>query len=63
MSKPVDLETMRMSISVMVPIPLREKLRMAAAGQGIPMARLVQELIEEALAARSESEAAFQCGG
>jgi predicted DNA binding CopG/RHH family protein len=58
MSKPVDLETMRMSISVMVPIPLREKLRMAAAGQGIPMARLVQELIEEALAARSESEAA-----
>jgi predicted DNA binding CopG/RHH family protein len=58
MSKPVDLETMRMSISVMVPIPLREKLRMSAAGQGIPMARLVQELIEEALAARSDSEAA-----
>ena len=56
MSKPVDLETMRMSISVMVPIPLREKLRMAAAGQGIPMARLVQELIEEALSAR-EAEA------
>ena len=46
-----------MSISVLVPLPLREKLRMAAAGQGIPMARLVQELIEEALAARSESEA------
>lgn len=39
----------------MVPIPLREKLRMAAAAQGIPMARLVQELIEEALASR-ESE-------
>ena len=53
MSKPVDLETMRMSISVMVPIPLREKLRMDAAARGIPMARLVQELIEEALAARS----------
>ena len=43
---------MRMSISVMVPIPLREKLRMSAAGQGIPMARLVQELIEEALDVR-----------
>jgi predicted DNA binding CopG/RHH family protein len=52
MSKPVDLETMRMSISVMVPIPLREKLRMSAAAQGIPMARLVQELIEEALDVR-----------
>lgn len=49
---------MRMSISVMVPIPLREKLRMSAAAQGIPMARLVQELIEEALAAReAEAEA------
>jgi hypothetical protein len=55
MSKPVDLETMRMSISVMVPIPLREKLRMAAAGQGIPMARLVQALIEEALSSREEN--------
>ena len=55
MSKPVDLETMRMSISVMVPIPLREKLRMAAAGQGIPMARLVQKLIEEALSSREEN--------
>ena len=55
MSKPVDLETLRMSISVLVPLPLREKLRMAAAGQGIPMARLVQELIEEALAAREEN--------
>jgi len=63
MSKPVDLETLKMSISVLVPIPLREKLRMAAAAQGIPMARLVQELIEEALAARSDAEAAFQCGG
>jgi predicted DNA binding CopG/RHH family protein len=41
-----------MSISVMVPIPLREKLRMTAAAQGIPMARLVQELIEEALEVR-----------
>jgi hypothetical protein len=41
-----------MSISVMVPIPLREKLRMAAAAHGIPMARLVQELIEEALDVR-----------
>jgi predicted DNA binding CopG/RHH family protein len=41
-----------MSISVMVPIPLREKLRMSAAAQGIPMARLVQELIEEALDVR-----------
>jgi hypothetical protein len=28
---------------------------MSAAAQGIPMARLVQELIEEALAARSEN--------
>jgi len=53
MSKPVDLETMRMSISVMVPIPLREKLRLTAASEGIPMARLVQELIEEALAIRA----------
>lgn len=57
MSKPVDLETMRMSISVMVPIPLREKLRMSAAAQGIPMARLVQELIEEALASREAEDA------
>ena len=56
MSKPVDLETMRMSISVMVPIPLREKLRMDAAAQGIPMARLVQELIEEANAIRAAIE-------
>jgi predicted DNA binding CopG/RHH family protein len=58
MSKPVDLDSLKMSISVMVPIPLREKLRMSAAAQGIPMARLVQELIEEALAARSAAEAA-----
>jgi predicted DNA binding CopG/RHH family protein len=57
MSKPVDLDSLKMSISVMVPVPLREKLRMSAAAQGIPMARLVQELIEEALAARSDSEA------
>ena len=63
MSKPVDLNTLKMSISVMVPVPLREKLRMTAAAQGIPMARLVQELIEEALEARSDAEAAFQCGG
>jgi len=56
MSKPVDLETMRMSISVMVPIPLREKLRLTAAAEGIPMARLVQELIEEALAIRAAIE-------
>jgi predicted DNA binding CopG/RHH family protein len=63
MSKPVDLQTLKMSISVMVPVPLREKLRMGAAAEGIPMARLVQELIEEALAARSDAEAAFQCGG
>lgn len=53
MSKPVDLNTLKMSISVMVPIPLREELRMDAAAQGIPMARLVQNLIEEALAART----------
>ena len=52
MSKPVDLETLRMSISVLVPLPLREKLRMIAAAQGIPMARLVQDLIEEALDVR-----------
>jgi predicted DNA binding CopG/RHH family protein len=45
-----------MSISVMVPIPLREKLRMDAAAQGIPMARLVQELIEEAIAIRAAIE-------
>lgn len=55
MSKPVDLKTMRISISVMVPVPLREELRMTAAIQGIPMARLVQELIEEALADRTEA--------
>jgi len=47
---------MRMSISVMVPIPLREKLRMTAAAQGIPMARLVQDLIEEAFAFREAVE-------
>ena len=52
-----------MGISVMVPVPLREKLRMDAAVQGIPMARLVQELIEEALKARADAKAAFQCGG
>ena len=63
MSKPVDLNTLKMSISVMVPVPLREKLRMTAAAKGVPMARLVQELIEEALEARSDAEAAFQCGG
>ena len=56
MSKPVDLETLRMSISVLVPLPLREKLRMSAAAQGIPMARLVQELIEEAIAIRAAIE-------
>ena len=56
MSKPVDLETMRMSISVMVPIPLREKLRLTAAAEGLPMARLVQDLIEEALAIRAAIE-------
>lgn len=55
MSKPVDLETLRMSISVLVPLPLREKLRMIAAAQGIPMARLVQDLIEEALSSREET--------
>ncbi len=56
MSKPVDLETLRMSISVLVPLPLREKLRMTAAAQGIPMARLVQDLIEEAFAFREAVE-------
>ena len=56
MSKPVDIQTLRMSISVLVPLPLREKLRMDAAEQGIPMARLVQELIEEALAIRTAIE-------
>ena len=59
MSKPVDLNTLKMSISVMVPVPLREELRMTAAAQGIPMARLVQELIEEALAARTEAAEAI----
>ena len=39
----------------MVPIPLREELRMTAAVEGIPMARLVQNLIEEALADRTEA--------
>ena len=63
MSKPVDLNTLKMSISVMVPVPLRETLRMDAAARGIPMARLVQELIEEALEARADAKAAFQCGG
>jgi predicted DNA binding CopG/RHH family protein len=56
MSKPANFETLRMGISVMVPIPLREKLRMSAAAQGIPMARLVQELIEEAIAIRAAIE-------
>jgi predicted DNA binding CopG/RHH family protein len=55
MSKPVDLDSLKMSISVMVPVPLREKLRMSAAAQGIPMARLVQKLIEEALSSREEN--------
>ena len=55
MSKPVDIETLRMGISVMVPIPLREKLRMEAAALGIPMARLVQKLIEEAMSSRAEN--------
>lgn len=55
MSKPVDLNTLKMSISVMVPVPLREELRMTAAIEGIPMARLVQNLIEEALADRTEA--------
>lgn len=59
MSKPVDLNTLKMSISVMVPVPLRETLRMDAAARGIPMARLVQELIEEALAARTEAAEAI----
>lgn len=56
MSKPVDLSTMKMPISVLVPIPIREKLRMSAASRGISMARLVQELIEEALEARANAE-------
>ncbi len=56
MSKPVDIQTLRMSISVLVPLPLREKLRLTAAAEGIPMARLVQELIEEALAIRAAIE-------
>ena len=52
-----------MGISVMVPIPLREKLRMAAAAEGIPMARLVQALIEEAIEARVEAELKSQPEG
>jgi aspartate/methionine/tyrosine aminotransferase len=63
MSKPANFETLRMGISVMVPIPLREKLRMAAAAQGIPMARLVQALIEEAIEARVEAELKSQPEG
>jgi hypothetical protein len=47
----------------MVPIPLREKLRMAAAAEGIPMARLVQQLIEEAIEARVEAELKSQPEG
>lgn len=46
MSKPVNFNSMKMPISVLVPIPLREELRVRAAGYGIPMTRLVQELIE-----------------
>jgi len=56
MSKPVDIQTLRMSISVLVPLPLREKLRLTAAAEGLPMARLVQDLIEEALAIRAAIE-------
>ena len=52
MSKPVDFETMKMPLSVLVPVPLREKIRMVAAAKGVPMARLVQELIEEAFTVR-----------
>jgi hypothetical protein len=63
MSKPANFETLRMGISVMVPIPLREKLRMAAAAEGIPMARLVQALIEEAIEARVEAELKSQPEG
>jgi hypothetical protein len=63
MSKPANFETLRMGISVMVPIPLREKLRMAAAAEGIPMARLVQALIEEAIEARVEAELKSQPKG
>ena len=50
MSKPVDLSTMKMPLSVLVPIPLREKIRMNAASRGISMARYVQHLIELGLA-------------
>lgn len=50
MSKPVDFETMKMPISVLVPIPLREKIRMNAAHHGMAMSRYVQYLIELGLA-------------
>lgn len=56
MSKPVDLSTMKMPLSVLVPIPLREKIRMNAGRQGMPMSRYVQFLIELGLA-EEESKA------
>ena len=62
MSKPVDFETLKMPISVMVPIPLREKIRTQAAEEGIPMTRLVQSLIEEAFLFRRAVAADFERG-
>lgn len=56
MSKPVDFETMKMPLSVLVPIPLREKIRMNAGRHGMPMSRYVQFLIELGLA-EEESKA------
>ena len=56
MSKPVDFSKLKMPLSVLVPIPLREKIRMNAGRQGMPMSRYVQFLIELGLA-EEESKA------
>lgn len=47
---------MKMPLSVLVPIPLREKIRMNAGRHGMPMSRYVQFLIELGLA-EEESKA------
>ncbi len=50
MNKPADLTTLKMPLSVLVPVPLREKIRINAAQKGMAMSRYVQYLIELALA-------------
>jgi len=50
MNKPADLTTLKMPLSVLVPVPLRETIRINAAQKGMAMSRYVQYLIELALA-------------